>query len=80
MIQGAMHRNQYASKLNEHLNFAYSKERGIGTLMYQVLLPKQNDAIRNARTILQQWDGVSPAQAESSTKVHLLVEELNKYL
>jgi len=75
-----MHRNQYASKLNEHLNFAYSKERGIGTLMYQVLLPKQNDAIRNARTILQQWDGVSPAQAESSTKVHLLVEELNKYL
>jgi hypothetical protein len=48
--------------------------------MYQVLLPKQADAIRNARVILQQWDGVSPAQAESSTKVHLLVEELNKYL
>lgn len=80
LIHGAMHRNQYASKLNEHLDFAYSKERGIGTLMYQVLLPKQNDAIRNARTILQQWDGVSPALAESSTKVHLLVEELNKYL
>ena len=80
LIQGAMHRNQYASKLNEHLDFAYSKERGIGTLMYQVLLPKQNDAIRNARTISQQWDGVSPALAESSTKVHLLVEELNKYL
>lgn len=80
LIQGAMHRNQYASKLNEYLDFAYSKERGIGTLMYQVLLPKQNDAIRNARTILQQWDGVSPALAESSTKVHLLVEELNKYL
>ena len=80
LIQGAMHRNQYASKLNELLDFAYSKERGIGTLMYQVLLPKQNDAIRNARAILQQWDGVSPALAESSTKVHLLVEELNKYL
>ena len=75
-----MHRSQYASKLNEYLDFAYSKERGIGTLMYQVLLPKQNDAIRNAHTILQQWDGISPAQAESSTKVHLLVEELNKYL
>lgn len=80
LIQGAMHRNQYASKLNEHLDFAYTKERGIGTLMYQVLLPKQNDAIRNAHNILQQWNGVSPAQAESSTKVHLLVEELNKYL
>ena len=80
LIQGAMHRSQYASKLNEYLDFAYSKERGIGTLMYQVLLPKQNDAIRNAHTILQQWDGISPAQAESSTKVHLLVEELNKYL
>lgn len=80
LIQGAMHRNQYASKLNEHLDFAYSKERGIGTLMYQALLPKQNDAIRNAHTILQQWNGVSPAQAESSTKVHLLVQELNKYL
>lgn len=80
LVQGAMHRNQYASKLNEHLDFAYTKERGIGTLMYQVLLPKQNDAIRNAHNILQQWNGVSPAQAESSTKVHLLVEELNKYL
>lgn len=80
LIQGAMYRNQYASKLNEHLDFAYTKERGIGALMYQVLLPKQNDAIRNAHNILQQWNGVSPAQAESSTKVHLLVEELNKYL
>lgn len=80
LVQGAMHRNQYASKLNEHLDFAYTKERGIGALMYQVLLPKQNDAIRNAHNILQQWNGVSPAQAESSTKVHLLVEELNKYL
>ena len=80
LIHGAMHRNRYASKLNQHLDFAYSKERGIGALMYQLLLPKQNDAIRNARTILQQWDGISPAQAESSTKVHLLVEELNKYI
>lgn len=80
LIQGAMHRSQYASKLNEHLDFEYSKVRGIGAVMYHKLLPKQPDAIRNARLILQQMEDVSPAQAESSTKVHLLVEELNKYL
>ena len=79
-IQGPMHRNQYASKLNEHLNFAYSKERGIGAAMYHELRHKQADAIRNAQVILQQMEGISPAQAESSTKVHLLIAELNKFL
>lgn len=80
LIQGPMHRNLYASKLNEHLSFPYSKGRGIGAVMYKELLPKQSVAIRNAQIISQQMEKVSPSQAESSTRVHLLVEELNKYL
>ena len=48
--------------------------------MYNELLSKQSEAIKNANIILQQMQDVSPALAESSTTVHLLVEELNKYL
>lgn len=80
LIQGPMHRNLYEEKLNTYLNFVYSKVKGMGTQMYNVLQVKQAEAIKNATTILQNVEGISPAQAESSTTVHLLVEELNKYL
>ena len=80
LIQGPLHRNQYLPKLNNNLTFQYSKDRGIGSKMYNELLSKQSEAIKNANIILQQMQDVSPALAESSTTVHLLVEELNKYL
>ena len=80
LIQGPLHRNQYLPKLNNNLTFQYSKDRGIGSKMYNELQSKQSEAIKNANIILQQMQDVSPALAESSTTVHLLVEELNKYL
>ena len=80
LIQGSMHRNLYEEKLNTYLNFVYSKVKGMGTQMYNVLQVKQAEAIKNSTIILQNMEGISPAQAESSTTVHLLVEELNKYL
>ena len=80
LIQGPLHRNQYLPKLNNNLTFQYSKDRGIGSKMYNELQSKQGEAIKNANIILQQMQDVSPALAESSTTVHLLVEELNKYL
>lgn len=80
LIEGSMHRNLYEEKLNTYLNFVYSKVKGMGTQMYNVLQVKQAEAIKNSTIILQNMEGISPAQAESSTTVHLLVEELNKYL
>ena len=80
LIQGTMHRNLYEEKLNTYLNFVYSKVKGMGMQMYNVLQVKQAEAIKNSTIILQNMEGISPAQAESSTTVHLLVEELNKYL
>ena len=43
-------------------------------------IPKQEQAINHAKTIMKQFDGNNPAQQESSTTVYLLVEELNKFL
>lgn len=80
LVQGPMHRSLYVSKLNEHLGFAYDKGRGTGAVMYRTLLSRQADAIRNAAFVLKRMHGISPASAESSTKVHLLVEELNRYI
>ena len=58
----------------------YSKREGFGTLMYNRLLQHQPIAIRNSKTVLQEISHGNPAMEESSTTVHLLVEELNKYL
>ena len=58
----------------------YSKEAGFASQLFRVLAGKQDQAIRNAKAIMRQMGNVPPAQAESSTTVHLLVEELNKYI
>jgi hypothetical protein len=80
LFQGPMHRNQYAEKLNGLLGVPYSKEAGFAGQVFRVLADKQEQAIRNAKAVMRQMENVSPAQAESSTTVHLLVEELNKYI
>ena len=79
-VQGAMHRNLYAGKLSGLLGFPYSKDSGFAARLYHALADKQPQAIRNARMLMEQMKGVPPAGAESSTTVHLLVEELNKYI
>lgn len=80
LIQGPMHRNLYAEKLSGLLGMAYSKEAGFASQLFRVLADKRDQAIRNAKAIMRQMENVPPAQAESSTTVHLLVEELNKYV
>ena len=80
LFQGPMHRNLYAEKLSGLLGMAYSKEAGFAGQVFRVLADKQDQAIRNAKAIMRQMENVPPAQAESSTTVHLLVEELNKYI
>ena len=48
--------------------------------MYNRLLHMQPQAIKNASVVLAEISHGNPALEESSTTVHLLVEELNKYL
>lgn len=80
LFQGPMHRNRYAEKLSGLLGVPYSKEAGFAGQVFRLLADKQEQAIRNAKTIMHQMENIPPAQAESSTTVHLLVEELNKYI
>ena len=45
--------------------------------MYDILLSRQDDAIRNAKKVYKIHTGLSPADMKPSTTVHVLVEELN---
>ncbi|AVM52233.1 hypothetical protein JN06_01294 [Bacteroides zoogleoformans] len=58
----------------------YSKSEGYGAVMYNLLLSRQQHAIHNAETVLAEISHGNPAEEESSTTVHKLVMELNKYL
>lgn len=80
LLQGPMHRNQYAERLSRLLGFEYSKNAGTGERIFRELCGRQAQAIANAKAVLRQTEGIPAARAESSTRVHLLVEELNKYV
>ena len=71
LYKGALHRNSYADML--------SRLSGIA-IMYNRLLHLQPQAIKNAATVLAEISHGNPAMEESSTTVHLLVEELNKFI
>ena len=79
-IQGALHRSRYEKMLSALLGFAYTKKSGVSSKMFNTLFSKQEQAINHAKTIMRQFNGNNPAQQESSTTVHLLVKELNKFL
>ena len=80
LYSGPLHRDNYATMLTRLCGMTYSKREGFGALMYNRLLQHQPIAIRNAKAVLQEISHGNPAMEESSTTVHLLVEELNKYL
>ena len=58
----------------------YSKTEGFGAIMYNRLLHLQPQAIKNASAVLAEISHGNPAMEESSTTVHLLVEELNRFI
>lgn len=80
LYRGALHRSQYADMLTKLTGMTYSKSDGFGTMMYNRLVCLQPQAIRNAETVLAEVSHGNPAAEESSTTVHLLVAELNKFL
>lgn len=80
LYTGAIHRNQYKDMLEKLIGVPYIKADGCGATMYNLLLVRQEQAIRNAETVLAEIAHGNPAEEESSTTVHKLVIELNKYL
>jgi hypothetical protein len=80
LYQGPIHRNQYKNMLEKLIGMPYSKTEGSGAVMYNLLLVRQGQAIKNSETVLAEISHGNPAEEESSTTVHKLVKELNKYL
>ncbi len=80
LYQGPIHRNQYKDMLEKLIGMPYSKSEGSGAVMYNLLLARQQQAVKNAEAVLAEIAHGNPAEEESSTTVYKLVEELNKYL
>jgi len=88
---GPMNRDEYAEKLNHYLkDFGVSydaQSKLITEEIFEILLSKveekdktrQEISCKRAEKILHQYNNRSPAIEESSTTVHLLIEELEKY-
>ncbi len=70
-------RSDYLQKLNLLLNRKYQKN---SETIYDELFERQPTAIRNAINLLNQYNPRTPARDNPSTTVHLLVQELNKFI
>ncbi|MFH0997662.1 MAG: RloB family protein [Pseudomonadota bacterium] len=71
----ATSRRQYEAMLTERLGFQYKKN---DNSMFDCLIHLQDDAIRNANKLLNSYVNRSPLNANPSTTVHILVQELNQ--
>lgn len=69
-------RQEYIERLNGLLGHPYAKN---SRDIYAELGSRQQDALRNARTLLAQYNPPAPANDNPSTTVHLLVEELLRH-
>ncbi len=76
-IDTGIDRQRYNEKLTNFLGQKYIKN---SNNMYDTLINKQSDAIRNAKSLLSNYAVPDPANDDPSTTVHLLVQELNKFL
>lgn len=72
-------RDQYCTKLSEHLNFNYKKNN---PAIYDLLIDKQPNAIKLAKKLAKFFPLVSGKEcdAKPSTSVYKLVERLNKLI
>ena len=70
-------RKDYIHKLSLLLGKKYQKN---SKTIYDELLDKQPTAIRNAEKLLTQYAPPDPANDNPSTTVHLLVQELNRFI
>ena len=70
-------RSDYIKKLKALLGHKYKKN---SETIYDELLNKQPTAIKNAATLLKQYYPQNPVEDNPSTTVHLLVQELNRFI
>ena len=75
-LQAGLHRDDYKAKLTKHLEKKYEKK---STTIYRELKSRQATAIRHAAKLLLTYGSPNPEQDNPSTKIHLLVQELNKF-
>ena len=80
LYQGSLHRDKYGDMLTKLLGFKYSKISGEMGRIFNRLFPLTEVAMANAQKVLESFDRVSPAKAESSTTVHRLVQQLLKFV
>ncbi|HOD18011.1 MAG TPA: RloB family protein [Candidatus Cloacimonadota bacterium] len=76
-IDTALTRKQYIEKLNKLLKSNYNKN---DPAMYEKLLDKQKNAIKNAKKLLSSYNPVNPAKDNPSTTIFELVEYLNQFI
>jgi len=70
-------RQDYQNMLTKLLGHKYKKN---SEMIYEELKDKQQDAIKHAKRLLQEYDRPNPESDNPSTTVHLLVEELNNFI
>ncbi|MFB8791853.1 MAG: RloB family protein [Potamolinea sp.] len=70
-------RSDYGRKLTSLLGRPYQKN---SETIYDELLEKQPTAIRHAENLLKHYDTHIPVRDNPSTTVHLLVQELNRFI
>ena len=77
-LEADITREQYRTKLSEHLGRHY--EKSDNTIFYS-LLPHMNNAIKNAHNLMKSYDPkLSPSQKAPSTTVYQLLEKLKSYI
>lgn len=76
-LQSGVHRGDYIIKLNSLLSHRYEKN---SATIYDELEGRQQDAIRNAERLLGMYSPKNPERDNPSTKVHMLVKELNRFI
>ena len=73
----AQARHDYGNGLSRQLGRVYQKN---DPALYRELLPRQDVAIRHAERLLAEYNPANPAADDPSTTVHLLVQELNRFI
>ncbi len=76
-LNSGISRKDYRVKLTSLLGKKYEKN---SLTIYNDLIEKQIVAIKNAEKLLQQYEPQKPVTDNPSTTVHLLVQELNKFI
>jgi hypothetical protein len=70
-------RKDYQNMLTQLLGHEYKKN---SETIYEELKSRQQNAIKHAKRLLQEYDVSNPETDNPSTTVHLLVEELNSFI